>query len=409
MTVQTLVAIVLILVGVWLGSAIAVVLGIVTLVLDVVRAAWGRGAMDRVRYARRLQRDRTAYGEDIPLEIEAWNRSAVPLPWLRADDEVSYGVTLHERAVSIGRSGSFTLRNAWTLAPFERVIRRFHVGASRRGVFHLGPVDLSTGDLFGRQAALAEVPDVDRFLVRPRVVPTTPLRRRDQPGGIDRAQAGLSEDPARFAGIRPYAPGDPVRRIHARASARLGRPVVKRFEPSREREVLIALDVQTLPGPAWDVTYDEEAVETLIVVAASLTRTLAAGRASFGIAAAAYTGAESRFAMLPLSAEPGQAGRVLDLLARVSSHPSAPFERLLSMIIRSSRPGTTVLVVTARDPAPFAAHLRRLEQVGCQVVVVACGQEAHLAAGRARAAGFGARVARLDGPWRTARLLAVSP
>src|SRR5688500_19461065 len=89
MTLQALLAVVLILLGVWLVSPITDVLRIVMLLLDIARAIWGRGAMERVRYTRRLARDRTAWGKDIPLEIEAWNRSALPLPWVRADDEVS--------------------------------------------------------------------------------------------------------------------------------------------------------------------------------------------------------------------------------------------------------------------------------------------------------------------------------
>ena len=221
-------------------------------------------------------------------------------------------------------------------------------------------------------------------------------------------RAGLTEDPARFAGVRPYAPGDPLRRIHPRASARLGRPVTKRFEPSRDREVLIALDVQTEHGPAWDVTFDDDAVESLYVVAASIARSLAAERSAFGIAAAGYTGAEARLAHIPISAAPRQAERVLDLLARLSSHASAPFERLLVFVHRVARPGTTVLLVTARDPTPFAAHLRRIERAGCRVVVVACGRRAASDAARARGQGFVARNARLDGPWRTAEQLVVA-
>src|ERR671922_2476965 len=127
MTLQAVVAIVLVVIGVWLGVAIPVVLGVAVLILEIARAAWARRAVERARYARRLARDRAAWGEDIPLEIEAWNRSPLPLPWLRADDEVSQGVTVRGRTVAIGRSGSFTLRNAWTLAPFERVVRHFHV------------------------------------------------------------------------------------------------------------------------------------------------------------------------------------------------------------------------------------------------------------------------------------------
>jgi uncharacterized protein (DUF58 family) len=183
--------------------------------------------------------------------------------------------------------------------------------------------------------------------------------------------------------------------------------MTKRFEPSRDREVLIALDVQTDHGPAWEIAFDAEAVESIIVVAASLARTLAAERAAFGIVAAGYTGAESRFARLGLSAAPGQLERVLDLLARLSSHASAPFERLLDLVHRTTRPGTTVVVVTARDPRPFFRRLRALQRDGCDVVVLACGSTGAADAARVRAAGLVGRSASLDGPWRTASRLAV--
>jgi uncharacterized protein (DUF58 family) len=406
-TVQAVVAIALILGGTALDIPIAIILGIVSLLLETVRLIWARRGLVDVRYNRQLARRRATWGDEIPLTIEVWNRQRLPLAWLRADDAATPGVVVRERSLAKGDVGP-ALRNVWTLAPFERVARRYHVSAERRGVFELGPVELSLGDLFAQRAGIEERPDVDRFLVRPRTVPATSLRRRDRWGGLDRATAGLTEDPARFAGVREYVPGDPLRRIHARTSARLGRPMIKRFEPSRDREVLIALDVQTGFGPTWDISYDEEAVESLFVVAASVARTLAAERAAFGLAAAAYSGAVRRFAHLPVSSAPGQLERVLDLLARLSSEPSAPFEGLLSMVARIARPGTTVVVLSARDPRPFAIHLRRLERLGCSVVVLACGRDAPAAVAVARSAGFVARTARLDGPWRTAEHLAIT-
>lgn len=408
MTVQAVAGLVLVLAGTALDVPIVMVLGIVTLLLETIRQVWARYGLRGVTYRRHLATDRISWGDEIPLTVEVWNRKRLPLAWLRADDEATHGLVVRERALVEGESGSGVLRNFWTLAPFERVIRHFHVGAERRGVFVLGPVDLAVGDLVARRAATEALLVTHTFLVRPRTVPAPPLERPERWGGVERVRAGLTEDPARFAGVRPYAPGDPLRRIHQRASARLGRPVTKRFEPSRDREVLIALDVQTEHGPRWEVAFDDDAVEDLYVVAASIARSLAAERAAFGIAAAGYSGAEARLAHIPISAAPGQVERVLDLLARLSSHASAPFERLLVFVHRVARPGTTVLVVTARDPAPFVAHLRRIERSGCRVVVVASGPRAADDAARARAFGFAARTARLDGPWRTAEQLAVT-
>ena len=123
------------------------VLGIVTLLLETIRQVWARYGLRDVTYQRRLATDRTTWGDDIPLEIEVWNRKRLPLAWLRADDEATHGVVVRERALVEGDAGGGVLRNVWTLAPFERVIRQFHVGAERRGVYELGPVALAVGDL----------------------------------------------------------------------------------------------------------------------------------------------------------------------------------------------------------------------------------------------------------------------
>jgi len=408
MTATAFLAILLLLAGAFLDVPVAIVLSIIVLLLEVVRAVWARFGLERVTYRRILERDRMTWGEEIPTAIEVWNRKRMPLAWLRAEDVASPGVVVRERTLVIGARGGRVLRNAWTLAPFERVTRQFHVGAERRGVYELGPVGLTVGDLFAREAATGQRPAIDRFLVRPRTVPATALQRRDTWGGQDRARVGLNEDPSRFAGVREYAPSDPIRRIHPRASARLGRPVVKRFEPSRDREVLIALDVQIANGPTWGTTGDTEEIESLFVVTASIARSLALERAAFGLAAAGYHGAESRFAHLAISEAPGQLERIFDMLARLSSHPSAPFDRLLGMVLRVVRPGTTVVVVTARDPTSYLAWLRRIERAGCPVVVVACVPDGPDDAGRARSVGLVARSVRLDGPWRTAAALAVT-
>lgn len=407
MTLEGVVGVGLLLAGSFLGVPVAVVLGIVVLVFELVRQVWARRGLTDVHYTRELGRDRLEFGDETTLTVSIWNRRRVPLAWLRADDAASPGVVVDERPLVLSGRGTLALRNVWTLAPFERVIREFHVGADRRGVFELGPVALGVGDLFAREAAVEERGLVDTFLVRPRTVAAPNLLEEDRWGGDARAKAGLSEDPSRFAGIREYAPGDPIKRIHPRASARLGRPVTKRFEPSRDREVLVALDIQTTPGPVWDVDFDTEAVEALYVTAASIARTLLGMGAAVGLTAAGYTGVESRFARLPVSASPGQTERLLDLLARLSSHPSAPFERLLAMVARTVRPGTTVLVLTTRDPVPFLAYLRGIARGGATILVVTCGPNGPADAARARSVGLSARCVRLDGTWRTAERLGV--
>jgi uncharacterized protein (DUF58 family) len=281
------------------------------------------------------------------------------------------------------------------------------LSADHRGVYALGTVRLTGGDLFARPATIDERGHVDRFLVRPRVVPAPTLARPDRWGDLDRARTGLNEDPSRFAGIRPWVPGDSLRRIHPRASARLRQPMSKRFEPSRERNVLIALDVQT-GDVTWEGAAEPDDVEALYVVAASLAAVLERDRAAFGIIAAGYALSKRRLAEVPVSDAPGQAGRVLDLLARLQTVPSAPYEHLLTLVRRTVQPNTVVVALTARDPRAFATRLRALQRAGCEVVVLATGPAAAEHAAAARHAGFLARTAVLDGPWRDAQAVVVA-
>ena len=129
MTGTAFLAILLLLGGTLVGVPVAVILAIVMLLLEVVRAVWARFGLKHVVYRRHLTRDRMTWGEEIPGTVEVWNRKRLPLSWLRAEDEATAGVVVRERALVIGGRGTRALGNAWTLAPFELVIRRYHLGA----------------------------------------------------------------------------------------------------------------------------------------------------------------------------------------------------------------------------------------------------------------------------------------
>lgn len=408
MTARAVLGTVLILAGAFLNVPIALGLGLVLVGFELLRGTWVRRGLSGVGHRRTLVSSRVAWGEMTGLAIEVWNRTRLPISWLRVDEAVSSDVIVRDRSLLPGDLRDLTLRNTWSLGPRQLVRRQLEIGGSRRGVFEIGPTAISAGDLFALPAANGIWPAVDRFIVWPRVVPAAATEHRDRWGGLDRARTGLSEDPSRFVGIRAYAPGDPVRRIHARASARLGQPMTKRFEPSRDRDVLLVVDLEapTSKFGNWDID-DDEAEEALIVIAASIVRSLGERHAAFGLAAAGYSGVASRLAYLPVSHAPGQMERGLDLLARLSAEPSAPFERLAALVGRVVSEATSVVVLTARDSPALLRPLRALQRRGLAVRILAAGAAGPGSAARARSAGIPADVIDLDGPWQTASRVVV--
>jgi uncharacterized protein (DUF58 family) len=274
-------------------------------------------------------------------------------------------------------------------------------------VFEFGPVRLHIRDLVGRHAVTEERALPDRLVVAPRIAAVRDVAPARAPIGERRARSGLFHDPALFGGVRPFQPGDPLRRIHWRATARLGRPVSRRWEPARSRQVILVLDVRTVEGPDWAMDWDEDAFEGLCVAAASLARSLLDGGAAVGLAAAGFSGTAQRVAYLPSRSGQAQLGRVTDLLARLGPISSGTLASLLTWLTRRVPAGASLVVLTARSPHAIHPTLRRLQASGYAVEVLLLGADPEALAA-ARRAGIPARDMTITPSWETADVVELS-
>ena len=221
----------------WLGVGLVVVgafartpglllVGALLILSSVVRNLWSRHGLRGLSYERRLLRDRATIGEEVELQVSAWNDKLLPLAWVEADDLVSEGLIVRERPTTRSdRPGFEAVRSTWTLAPYERVTTHLHVSADRRGVYRFGPVRIAVADLFGRDVAGRSDERGDVLLVRPRTVPVDAadaragaprrtactLRPSPRPGAV----RGRSAVPARRS-----APRRPLARDRAAGAAR---------------------------------------------------------------------------------------------------------------------------------------------------------------------------------------------
>ena len=409
MSLRTAAAVGLVGIAILLGAPGLGLVGVLALAIDAMGRLTASMGLRGVSFERRLARDRMVWGDEIPLDLTVRNAKLLPLALLVAESVVSDGVAVRGRTLSASeRPGWLALRDAWTLAWYERVVRHLRLVGERRGRFVLGPTRITVADVFGRDAAHTSIPGELAYVVRPRTIPVRDRGTAHAPLGRRRAPAGVFEEPTLFAGVRPYRPGDPPRRIHWRATARLGKPVSRRFDAPRAREALIALDVQTVDGPYWRRDAVEERVEDLAVVAASLARTLLRDGVATGFAAAAYTGRRSRVAWLEPRSGPTQLASIADARGRMGPVASAPFGSVLARIPRTVPPGATIHVLTARDPHEELATLRRLRAAGYDIRLFLVGAGAARHAARARAAGLPTVVATLEPDWRTAPAVGVA-
>ena len=93
-----------------------------------------------------------------------------------------------------------------------------------RGYFQIGPLVMENGDLFGLHRRFRVDAEPVYLLVYPRIVPLEgyDLTSRRPIGDVLMSHR-LFEDPTRVSGVRAYELGDPLNRIHWRATARTRR------------------------------------------------------------------------------------------------------------------------------------------------------------------------------------------
>lgn len=189
-----------------------------------------RAWVEHLEGERRCNRDSCNVGEMVAVIVSVKNEGKLPVAWLLMEDLLPREALVH-RPPKIKVHGSrlqlSMLRHGGSKTyPYQ-------VEFQQRGYYQIGPLVLETGDLFGLHRRWRTGADPHFVLVYPEVVP---LEGYDvasrRPIGEVRMTHRLFEDPTRISGVRAYQAGDPLNRVHWRATARTGQLHSKVYEPS---------------------------------------------------------------------------------------------------------------------------------------------------------------------------------
>jgi len=357
----------------WYGQIIIVIL--LGLVLSTVGLAklWSRWSLVGVSCQRHLSEQRVFPGEHIELKLGLANRKLLPLPWMQMDDEIPLKLSSDIPLAAGNRPGVGLLSKSTALLWYTRVSWKERLYCNKRGYYQLGPITLTSGDIFGFYPRSVTEPLIDHVIVYPRIFPLTQLGiPSSHPLGDNVAEQRIFEDPIRVIGVRDYNPRDSHRHIHWKATARRQELQVKVFEPTTTLKVAIFLVVDSFKARQGEV-HREEDFELGISTAASIASYLTEQRSAVGLFVNSQLADYGQPFMLLPGSSTGQLVDILEALAKVTALSSSPFEEFLQAERSALSWGTTLVFIVYRPSQSLTEQLIGLKENGHKVLVLQIG------------------------------------
>ena len=280
-------------------------------------------------------------GEDVTLTVTVKHRGIIPIAPVLL--ELYATPETPETAVRLkdapGRVQKLTL-------PFHAM----HVGVSSPGV-----KSCTVEDLFGF-FAITKSPSAARseLLVLPMPFQVEPLVFAPGDSGLE-TMARATEDVTNPSDIRAYMPGDALKKIHWKLSARKRELVVRRFEEPVLPDALVLMDCSA--PPSWGHPEAEADVrDSLLETAASVMNSQMVTDHAVRLPLLGEHPVELDKAMgMPM---------ILENLARVDFSETDKFERVLLLETRRMRKVGATVVISARLSSHMVDVMIRMRRMG---------------------------------------------
>jgi uncharacterized protein (DUF58 family) len=361
------------------------------LFLSICANLWLRAIAGRLRVSRAME-SRLFFGERTTVTVTFVNGSGLPIPWLAARESLPLALRLAN-----------TCSEVFALGALGQASMRYTLVGARRGLYPLGPLTVSLGDVFGLVRRDLFVAEPRYMLVYPRMLAAEDF---DLPAlalfGDIRTRRWTPGDPARIAGLRDYQPGDSLRQIHWPATAAAGSLQIKQHEPATTIQTLICLETRRSAYGADAAS----ATELAITLAATIANRLVDRRQEVGVitngvltlpdggvagVSPSVQAVADTLAFadgIPLETADAPAGlvvapapirpakgrahlmRVLELLARLETSDGDSVLRDLDARSLGLPWGSTLVVITGTVNDEVFITLHRLRQAGLLVVLI---------------------------------------
>lgn len=259
---------------------------IIALVVIALQASLFRHfALKKITYSRSFKTASCFEGETLELVEIIENRKILPVPWLRVESQFRTGIVFQGQLNLDISEGQYNQnhKSFFSLTPWTKIVRRHHVTAAQRGVYRLGTVSMTSGDLLGHNFVVRSFPLHGGVAVYPEPLDVTDMSLPVQTWMGDLiVRRWIVEDPFLISGVREYQDGDPLKDIHWKASARSGSLQVRRRDATADCRIKLYLNIED-HEQMWSRATRPEAVEHGIRLTAGIAAHLLSQGMELGV------------------------------------------------------------------------------------------------------------------------------
>lgn len=224
---------------------------------------WVRSLAGHVHASRKLRYAAMQVGDELEENICVQNTGWLPALWIGIEDHSDFP------AYSIGviRALDASSKAEW----------RVNLICKQRGVFSLGPWEWVSGDPYGLFTVRRNYSKAQKMVVYPpmAILSNELLPHGKKLGDTHALHQPLISDSVQVTQTRPYQPGDPLRRIHWRTTARHQSPYVKIFDPEAAARIWLIPDLEpAVHSKNQSEDWQDSSEETMILLLSALASQL---------------------------------------------------------------------------------------------------------------------------------------
>jgi uncharacterized protein (DUF58 family) len=372
-----LITAILLLLGFGLKQPALLVAALLFFLTSGIARIWSVYAFKRLEYRLELSEQRVFWGEKISIDISLSNSKFLPLPWVNLEAEIPEEIILIKgKTYHYFKPGRIILSAVFSLGWYHRLRRRYPAHCSKRGMYYFGPAIIASGDPFGFVRKSICYENEISLMVYPPVLSLAEvgIPSRDPFGDI-RIRRSLFEDPVQVKTVRQYLPGDPMKRIHWKASARLQKLQSRVFDHTTTPDMAIFLDCRTVADRYYWYAVVSDLLETGILTATAIAADSLKKGYKVGVYANEHYRNSDGMIRIPPSDNEEQMKIILELMAQIRGLPISTIDEVINFEARQISWETTLVLITAVFTEETAAVLNQVRQTGRRIFIILIGEQ----------------------------------